>query len=298
MSREVEDRIAAVAGAQRGVASQRQLLEAGISPSAITRRLRAGRLRRLHRGVYLVSPILLPLARELAAVLATDGVLSHVSAGWLWGACPEPGASALVEVSAAGSRGNRPGIRVHRVHCLREDERTVKDGIPITTLPRTLLDLAAVHGARGLEAAVARAERDGLVSPEALEQLLARHRGHAGARALQAVLRLPGGPALTRSEAEAKLLALVREAGLPTPECNVSVGRYEVDFLWRSADLAVEVDGFRYHASRLRFENDRRKDGQLVASGLTVLRLSWRQIVHEPLATVARLAQAVACGRG
>ncbi len=111
--------------------------------------------------------------------------------------------------------------------------------------------------------------------------------------ALRAILGLPGGPALTRSEAEAELLALVREMRLPPPRCNARVGRYEVDFLWPPARLVVEVDGYRYHSPRPSFEADRSRNAELVAAGLTVLRLSWRQITKDRLATAGQLAQAL-----
>jgi len=197
----------------------------------------------------------------------------------------------------AGHRGRRPGIRGHRVGVLAEDERDLKEGIPTTAPARTLLDLASITGARELEQALARAEREGSTTPEALYALLARHQAHPGARALRALLGAAAGPALTRSEAEARFLALVREAGLPAPECNVRIGRHEVDFLWRALAVVVEVDGYRYHSSRLRFEGDRRKDADLVAGGLTVLHLSWRQITEEAMATAVRLGLALARAR-
>ena len=100
-------------------------------------------------------------------------------------------------------------------------------------------------------------------------------------------------PALTRSEAEERLLALVRAAGLPPTETNSRVGHHEVDFLWRAARLVVEVDGYAFHASRASFERDRLRDAELQAVGLRVMRVTWRQIVDEPLALVSRLAQAL-----
>ncbi len=298
MSRAIEERIGGVTARQHGVVTYRQLVEAGLSPSAIDRRVRSGRLGVLHRGVYLALPFPLPRTRAMAAVLASGpgAVLSHLSAAALWGLRPSPGKEDAEpsDVLVPGSGRRRPGIRVHRVARLPARERTVLDGVPITTPARTLVDVAALLGARELEAAVARAERDGLVTREELAALVDRGRRRAGSVALRAVLDAQGGPALTRSAAEERLLALVRQAGLPAPEANVSIGRYEVDFLWRPAGLAVEVDGFRYHASRAAFEGDRRKDAQLLAAGIAVLRLSWRQITAEPLATVARLAQALA----
>ena len=294
VSRVREERIAEAAARQHGVVTHRQLREAGFTSAAIGRRLRAGRLRVLHRGVYLAVPFPLPHTAEMAAVLACGpgAVLSHVSAAALWGL--HAASIGPVDVTVVGNRGDRPGIRAHRVDRLAQGDRTVREGVPITTPGRTLVDLAGVLATRELEQAVAHAERAGLVERETLRTSMARRGGHRGTRALRALLGAPGGPALTRSAAEAKLLALVREAGLPAPECNVSVGRYEIDFLWRAAGLAVEVDGFRYHGSRLHFESDRRKDADLVAAGLTVVRLSWRQVTQEAMATAVRLGQALA----
>lgn len=181
---------------------------------------------------------------------------------------------------------------MHRVD-LPPVDRTIKHGIPVTTPARTLLDVASELPLRDLEAAVARAEREGLVTREQLFALLKRNVGRRGARALRAVLRIAGGPALTRSEAEERFLALVREADLPPPECNAKVGAYEIDFLWRRQAIAVEVDGYLYHSGRTRFDGDRRRDARLLAQGITVLRLSWRQITQEAVATGAQLAVAL-----
>ncbi len=298
MSGEIERRIAAIAARQHAVVTTGQLVEAGLSASAIDRRLRSGRLTALHRGVYLAVPLQLPRTREMAAVLASGAgaLLSHLSAVTLWGIPTGTGATKqAVDVSVWRHNRHRPSIRVHRLRQpLPGDEHALLDGIPITSPARTLLDVATVMSPRDLEAAVARAERAGLVTPEALAKLLARHRGHRGARALRTVLEAAGGPALTRSAAEERFLALVREAGLATPRVNSSVGRYEIDFLWPSAALAVEVDGYQYHSSRRSFERDRRRDAELLAAGIVVLRLSWRQITDQPLATVRLLTQALA----
>ncbi len=98
---------------------------------------------------------------------------------------------------------------------------------------------------------------------------------------------------MTRSEAELRFLELIRRAGLPAPAVNVTFGRYEIDFLWRAQGIAVEVDGFRYHASRLRFEGDRRRDSWLLAHGIQVIRLSWRQITDDAVATAVQVGQAL-----
>lgn len=297
MSREVEDRIAAVARGQHGVITRRQLGEAGLSGSMVDRRVRAGRLEPLHRGVYLVGPLAPPGAREIAAVLASGpgAVLSHLTAAPLWGLREASDAGEPVDVTIPGAnRGRRPGIRMHRVVRLDIDEHTVLDGIPITIPGRTLVDVAGVVGVRELERAVARAEREGLVTREALSALLLRYPRRPGTPALRMIADAQAGPALTRSAAEAEFLALVRQAGLPVPEANVAVGPYEIDFLWRAQGIAVEVDGFHHHSSRPRFEGDRRKDAWLLAGGIKVLRLSWRQIVDGAMATAVHVAQALA----
>jgi len=294
MSRTVESRIADRAARQHGVVTRGQLVEAGLSPSAVDRRLASGRYLAVHSGVYLILPFPLQHTREMAAVLASGpgAVLSHVSAASLWGM--RAAGDGPVDVIVPGNRGRRLGIRAHRVERLTDGECTVRERIPLTTPGRTLMDLASVLETRELEGVLARAERAGLVRGDALRKLAAHNRGRRGARAFRAVCQLPGGPSLTRSAAEVELLALVREAGLPTPECNVNVGRYELDFLWRAARIAVEVDGFRYHSSRQHFEGDRRRDAELVAAGITVLRLSWQQVTDERVATAVKLGQALA----
>lgn len=296
-TRQVEERIAAVAERQHGVVTFGQMRDAGLSAGAVERRIRSGRLRALHRGVYLTLPYGLPHTREMAAVIACGqaAVLSHSSAVTVWGLGPGV-CNGDVDVSTTEHRANRSGIRLHRVRRLGADERTVKDGIPITTPARTIMDVAATVGGRELEGIVARAERERLVAPEQLVRLLRRSRGRAGAGALSRVLALPEGAAFTRSEAEVELLALIRRAGLPAPRCNARFGAYEIDFLWPSSRLAVEVDGYAHHSTRPRFEGDRRRDARLIGEGLTVLRLTWRQIMEEPLTTMVQLAQALARG--
>lgn len=300
MTREIEDRIAAAAARQHGVVTRRQLVNAGLSSDTIDHRVAVGKLRVVHRGVYLTLPFPLSHTREMAAVLASGpgAALSHLSVVSLWGYREGSGRRArLLDVSVVGNRGRVPGIRLHRVERLDRDERTVIEGIPVTTPARTLLDVATVVGTRELEALVARAEREGLVTRDVLSKALTGKRGRPGTRALRALLQMPGGPSFTRSEAEERFLALVRKARLPAPECNVRVAGYELDFFWPGLRFAVEVDGFRFHSSRSSFEEDRRKDADLLAVGTTVLRLSWTQITNEALATIGQLGQALGFAR-
>ena len=295
MTLAVDELIEELAAKQLGLVTRAQLCAAGVPGDVIDRRVRAKRLRQMHRGVYRVGPLVAPRSRELAAVLACgpDAALSHKSAGMLWQLLPAD-ESAPIEVSVSqGNRGRRPNIRVHRVS-LRAGEVTSLEGVPVTSVVRTLLDLSAVIGGRDLERVLAQAERHHGLDRRQLQALTDGHAGRPGAPTLRALLQSDAGIALTRSEAEERILALIRKAQLPAPETNVQVGEYEVDFVWRRERLVVEVDGFAFHSSRHNFELDRRKDRWLTSKGMSVMRVTWRQIVHEPTAVVAHLAQSLA----
>jgi very-short-patch-repair endonuclease len=279
--------LTAIAARQLGLVTTKDLAAAGIGRGALARRVAAGHLRPLHRGVFVLGPVLAPNARELAAVLSCGdtAVLSHHTAAALWGIrSPTYGD---VDVTITRQLRPRHGVRLHRVRALDPHDVTRRHGIPVTTPSRTLLDLSSVLDRHSLARAVEEAEVQRLVCRDAL---LDRCRARRGAATLRAVLESAAGPAMTRSEAEARLLALIRAARLPAPETNVRIGGYEVDFLWREQRLVVEVDGFAYHSTREAFERDRRKDADLQTLGLRTTRVTYRQIAHEPLATIARLA--------
>jgi very-short-patch-repair endonuclease len=220
-----------------------------------------GRLTALHRGVYRVGPIAAPWQREMAAVLATGGLLSHHSAAAVWGIRPpRPGD---VHIIATGR--SRQGIRVHRSASLKA---AVKDGLPLTTPARTLHDLSPLLPTSDYDRAYEEAQVQGLMP------------------------KRPGDePRFTRSEAERRLLALVRAAKLPTPLTNTRVAGWEVDAYWPRHNLVVEVDGFAFHGNRAAFERDRRKDAALTAAGCRVVRITWRRLVRESHEIVALLAR-------
>lgn len=288
-----------IAARQHGVVTRRQLLEAGLSGDRISRRVRAGRLRPLHRGVYRVGPVASVRAREMAACLACGptAMLSHGSAAEAWGMRSPGPDTAPVEVTVRRGHPERPGIVAHRRTTLHDDERTRLDGIPITTPSRTLLDLAVAHPPRTLERALDEAMARWQTTTRAVHRLLQRHEGRPGTTRLRAVMARDHG-SFTRSEAEERFLDLVRTARLEEPETNARVGRYEVDFVWRTERLAVEIDGYSFHASRRAFERDRLRGQELTALGYRMIRVTWRQMVDEPLRLVAQLAQALsAAGR-
>jgi very-short-patch-repair endonuclease len=289
-----EATIVALAARQHGVVTRSQLLAAGISPATLTGRLKTHRLRPLHRGVYLVGPLLPPYAPYQAAVMAcgVDAVVSHRSAATLWSVLPaEPGGT-LVDITVRRTNHRRPGVRLHR-RALGAADVTTVEGIPVTTPVRTLFDIAGWTGGRDLERAVAHAVKNRLASGDALRALVTQHPRSRGVGRLRKLLG-SGGPAFTRSEAEECFLELVRRAQLSRPAVNATIAGFEVDFLWAAARLIVEVDGFAFHSSRRIFERDRRRDAVLTAQGFRVIRITWRQLKTEREAVIVRVAQALA----
>jgi very-short-patch-repair endonuclease len=233
----------------------------------------------------------------MAAVLAyaPKGVLSHHSAAVLWGVCPAPFSGIHVTVLTDSGVHGREGVHAHRCRNLDPADATRRDGIPVTSPGRTLLDLATQDTRRVLARAVEEAQIRRVVTDHSLNVQFQRYPKHRGTAALRKAIRPE--PALTRSEAERRFLELIRRAGLPEPRANVRVGRYEVDFYWPENDLIVEIDGYAFHSSRGAFERDRRKDGELGAQGHRVMRITWRRLVDESEALVANLAVATASGR-
>jgi very-short-patch-repair endonuclease len=287
-----DDIIEQLAACQHGAMTREQLIDAGVSRHTIARRTRRNSLRRIHAGVYGTGPIVPPLQWAMAAVLACDGVLSCRSASNVWCMTPRI-ADSLDVIVARAHRRRRPGINVRCV-LLPSDEITHVEGIPLTTPARTILDLAGAVTPRELERAFAFAEREGLASSSAVLELVHRHPGVRGSGRLRTLLAAGEGAAFTRSEAEERLLRLVRSGGLPAPEMNVVVHGREVDCYWRQAGLVVEVDGYAFHGSARAFVRDRQRDSALAAAGLRVLRLSWHQVTAERDRTLVQLAQALA----
>lgn len=292
--------IARIAGGQRGLVTRGQLDALGLGRGAIEHRLKQRRLHAIHRGVYLVGhPVPLPLARELAAVLSSGpgALVSHHSAARLWSfvSASRPG----VDVTVPGrDLRSRAGVRQHQVNHIDPRDTTTQHDIPVTTPARTLVDLAGALGSRELGRAVEQARIQGLTDPRRITAALGRSPNRRGAGALRALLEREREPSLKRSEAEERVVGLVRSAGLPPPSTNARVGRHEVDLYWPSQRLVVEVDGYAFHSSHTAFERDRAGDAELAAAGVRVVRVTWRQAVEQPAVLVARIAQALVHARG
>jgi very-short-patch-repair endonuclease/predicted transcriptional regulator of viral defense system len=301
-SHQVDGAIAAVAEHQHGVVARGQLADMGIGRRAIGHRMQSGRLHPLHRGVYAVGHrVLSREGRWMAAVLAAGqgAVLSHRSAAALWGL--RATARGRVEVTVPRKLGSRPAIEVH-VSRLADDEIIVLRGIPVTTPPRTLLDLAAVLSARQIERALNEAEVLRLADPTSLGDLLERHPHRPGAGKIRKLLEAHDiGATITRSELEDRFLQFLDEAVLPRPEVNANIqtttGWIEADCLWRTHHLIAELDGHASHATTAGFERDRARDRALQAKGWSVIRITWRQLHEEP-AAVARDLKRLLRARG
>jgi len=283
-------RVAALAGERFGVLDHHELLACGLSAKAIRVRRRRGGLLRLHPGVYAVGHA--PLRREgrwRAAVLAAGpgAALSDVTALAAWGLPGGQDRPAHVSVAGRAGRASPAGCVLHRRATLRADDVVAIGPLPVTTVTRTVFDVAGVLPRPRLEALVAAAEQRRMLDGRVLAELVAAHPARAGTRALRAVLAAP--PELAASELERRFLALVRRAGLPRPRQQVVIGAYTVDFLWEAERVVVENDGFAAHGTRSAFFGDRERDVDLAAAGLLVVRLTYRDVTARPDWVVARL---------
>jgi len=264
-----------------------QLLPLGYTYRAIHGRERTGRLHRRRRGVYAVGHPRLSLRGEwMAAVLACgpEAVLSHYCAAALWNLQRPP--STRIDVTA--SSGHRlQGVRTHKARSLLQHDRTVIDGIPVTSIYRTLLDQAAQVPEQRLLTTVEDAQRRDLLDMRQLHDLLARSHGHRGVKPLtRAVAKLTDDPPWLQSTLERDFLELVRAAGLPEPSANVVICGEVVDFYWPRHHLVVELDGFGAHGTRRAFADNRRRDVKLQLAGERVVRFVHEQVQHTPNAVI------------
>jgi very-short-patch-repair endonuclease len=278
--------IVALAREQHGLVHVRQLRMLRLDTRAIRRRVARGWLIERVGGVFQVGPIAGQCAAEMAALLryGPGSTLSDHSAAARWELRARP---ELVHLTVRSGAATQPGVLLHRRR-LQPEDRTVHKGLRITTPARTIADLSP---------SVPAVELQRLIEEVQLKRLATRTRLEAyapGRPALRAALAAHDEPRLTRSEAERRLLELIRAAGLPPPRTNTRVLGLEVDMLWPEQRLIVEVDGYEFHGSRPAFERDRRRDARLLAAGYRVMRVTWRQLVEEPERVIAVIAAALA----
>jgi predicted transcriptional regulator of viral defense system len=268
---------------QHGVVTRAQLLTLGLEAGAIAHRLRSGRLHRVQRGVYAVGrPDLSRHGRWLAAVSSCGAaaVLSHRSAAALHGIADSPATRIEVTVPPSTIR-TRPGVRAYRRVIFPAEVANI-ERIPVTTVERTLLDLAPVIGSKRLEAAINAADKYDLVDPESLRLALDRYAGRRGVAVLRQLLDRRTFT-LTDSELERRFLPLARAAGLGQPRTGARLNGFKVDFFWPDLGLVVETDGLRYHRTPAAQARDRLRDQAHTAVGFTPLRFTHAQVRYEPL---------------
>jgi hypothetical protein len=285
--------VAQLAFRQHGVVTFAQLRDAGLGEGAINLRGRNGRLHRLHRGVFAVGHSRISReGRWLAAVLALGegAVLSHVSAAALWGIRHSSSSYVHVTVPTSGGRHRRRGIVVHRSLTLGPADVDEEQAIAVTSVSRTLLDLAGVLAPGRLERAIEQSLALRLFDLRAVDAVLAANPRRPGAAALAEIIaRIHDEPSLARLELEALMLDLCDAHGIERPEVNVLIEGIEVDFLWRTHRLIVETDGRQWHDTPHGFARDRERDERLTVLGYRVVRFTYRRVADHPDAVAATL---------
>jgi uncharacterized protein DUF559/putative AbiEi antitoxin of type IV toxin-antitoxin system len=285
--------LARLAFEQHGIVTHQQLRAAGLGAGAIDLRVRNGRLHRLHRGVFAVGHTRLSReGRWLAAVLSfgEGALLSHVSAAALWGIRHSSSANVHITVPTAGGRHRRRGIVVHRSLTLSAADVDERAAIAVTSVSRTLLDLAGMLTPTRLERAVERSLALRIFDLRAVEAVIAANPRRPGAGTLtQIVHTIHHEPSLTRVELEELMLDLCDAHGIERPEVNVLVDGLEVDFLWRAQHVIVETDGREYHGTPTAFERDRKRDERLTVLGYRVVRFTYRRLVDDAAGVAATL---------
>jgi hypothetical protein len=271
---------------QYGVVSTRQLGGLGYTKSSVAKAAKAGRLHRVHRGVYVVGYRRLSWrGRCMAAVLASSPcVASHLSAGWLWGLVRfQPSTQ---HVTAPTARHAKRSFVVHRAE-LSEEDRTFYERIPVTSVSRTILDLAVGSSLREIKRQLQRGDDFKVFDLREMRELLARSNGHHGKAKVEAALDgIRPQRAFTRSGLERRFLEVMREAGLPEPSMNLFVEGFEIDAYWADHRFGVELDVYETHGSRLSFEEDRERDDALLLAGIETTRVTGPRLDREPGAVV------------
>jgi very-short-patch-repair endonuclease len=294
--RPADARIGVIAGGQDNVITLEQLIEAGLGRKALQCRLQAGAMQRLHRTVFLVGPAppsFAALARAAALAVGGDAVVCLDAAPVLLGLRPAPAAPGPIDILVpARNARQRPGIIVHRSTIVPTEFGYVR-GIPVTSAARTICDHAASGPMSEVEQLLIDARRARIVTDAELYAVLDRVRHRKGHAAVRALLDDEMEEGYSRSKAERKLRKLVKSADLPIPLYNRKIRGLMVDAHWPALRVVVEVDGRKDHGTLWAFENDRYRDQILVAAGYRVIRVTWRQLVNEPMAVAVRIGQAL-----
>ncbi len=283
--------MARLAARQYGVVTREQLSDLGYSDPAIERAVASGRLHLWHRSVFAVGHQgLSPHGLCMAAVLfrGSGALISHQSAVWLWGL--EKKLEIPVHVSVRWRGHAQDAIGLHHCPALREDDIAETERLPVTGVPRTLLDYASEAKRYRLERAVDQADRLGLLDLAAVDLITDEVRGHRGSRPLRRAMIIYREKGFTRSGGEKRMLAALADVGVRRPAVNNFVEGYELDFFWEEERFGVELDSWEHHRGRRSFEEDRKRQEELTMAGIETIRITGTRLKREPRKVAMRIA--------
>jgi hypothetical protein len=287
----IHQKMASLAARQFGIVTRVQLTELGYTEKMVEASLQAGRLQAWHQDVFAVGHGgLSPHGLCKAALMfrGGDALLSFQSAAWLWGL--EKKLEIPVNVSVPRRVRAASAIGLHHCPALRDEDRAVTEGLPVTSVPRTLLDYASTAKQFRLEIAIDRADRLDLLDPVAVDRILDEVHGHRGHGPLTKALTNYRENGFTGSGGETKLLAMLADAGIREPAVDVFTEGCELDFYWEHERFAVELDRLGNHRPRRSFAEERERQESLALAGVETIRITGTRLKHEPDEVVTRIA--------
>ncbi|MCW2980278.1 MAG: hypothetical protein JWO14_2005 [Solirubrobacterales bacterium] len=283
--------MATLATRQYGIVSREQLVALGYSDDGIDRAVAAGRLHRWHRKIFAVGhrgPS--PHGFCMAAVMfrGEGALLSYQSAVWLWGL--EPNLKVPVNVSVRWRGHSQDAIGLHHCPALRDEDIAATERLPVTALPRTLMDYASEAKRFRLERAIDKADRLDLLDIAAIDRIADEVRRHPGRVRLLQAIDIYRERGFTRSGGEKRMLAALADAGVRRPLVNNFIEGYELDFYWERERFAVELDSWEYHGGRRSFEEDRKRQEELAMVGIEIVRITGTRLQREPRNVAKRIS--------
>jgi very-short-patch-repair endonuclease len=283
--------MANLAARQYGIVTRSQLHDLGYSDGSIERAIASGRLHPWHRSVFAVGHQGLgPHGLCMAAVLFRgDGALiSYQSAIWLWGL--EKKLAIPVHVSVRWRGHAQDAIGLHHCPALRDEDVAETERLPVTAVPRALLDYASEAKAYRLERAIDQADRLELLDLAAIDLIAEEVRGHRGRGPLLRAMTIYREQGFTRSGGENRMLAALNDVGVPRPSVNNFIEGHELDFYWEAERFAVELDSWEHHRGRRSFEEDRKRQEELAMVGIEMVRVTGTRLRREPRKVAIRIA--------
>jgi hypothetical protein len=284
-------KMANLAARQYGIVTRDQLTALGYTDRMVDHALQIGRLQAWHQDVFAVGHGGLSrhgLCKAAVMFRGEGALISFQSAIWLWGM--EEKLEIPVNVSVRGKGRPQGAIGLHHCPALRDEDFATTERLPVTSVPRTLLDYASTAKRYRLEMAIDRADRLDLLDPPAVDRMLDEVRGHRGRGPLAKALTIYREAGFTRSGGEMKMLAVLADAGIQRPAVSSSVEGHELDFYWEQERFGVELDGWEQHRGSRSLEEDRKREDDLALAGISTIRVTGTRLKHEPGEVAERIA--------